>query len=560
MTQLQELIVPLKLENSQFNKGIEGSLTKASAFGSFMGNIASHAVMGGINLLGKGIQAVGGFLADTVAEAASSQDAISQLEAVLKSTGGVAGVTSQQAQDLASSFQKITKFSDEAVLGGENMLLTFTSIGKEVFPRATETMLDMSQALGQDLKSSAIQLGKALNDPIAGVSALRRVGVQFSDEQEEMIKKMVESGDLMKAQTFILDELQKEFGGSAKAAGETFGGQLEILKNKLSDIKENIGNALLPVLTNLADRFNKLIDSPLVQSLIDKAIGKLTELGNWVTTNLPLWEQEFDNFAKLVKEKGWWGAIKEELGKLDTNVARFIEELPWEKWGAEFGDSLADMLTTGSIDGQNTFLPKFIVSFTDGIDRAIRAAGQSTSTPIAWGEYWRLFFDNTKRAGDPPLRTFFINWETSWTNAIRNAMTNIELSGTNAVKTFFTNWEISWTNGFIGIVNTIVRYINHIESLFGGNWTLPEVPEINPLGQRVGEPATTTHPTVRKGPRTQTRDSGGFGFPGESYLIGTGAQPELFTPKQPGTFTPNAVIDYNKLARVLATELAKATG
>jgi len=30
----------------------------------------------------------------------------------------------------------------------------------------------MSTAMGQDLKSSAIQLGKALNDPIQGVAAL----------------------------------------------------------------------------------------------------------------------------------------------------------------------------------------------------------------------------------------------------------------------------------------------------------------------------------------------------------------------------------------------------
>src|SRR5512138_1876374 len=166
------------------------------------GGIGSAAISGIIDLVGGAVKKATSFLAQSVGEAMSSQEALSQLDAVLKSTGGAAGVTRDQALGLATSLQKVTRFSDEAVLGGENMLLTFTSIGKEVFPRATQTILDMSTALKQDLQSSAIQLGKALNDPISGITALRRVGVQFTDEQEEMIKKMVEGGDLMKAQTF----------------------------------------------------------------------------------------------------------------------------------------------------------------------------------------------------------------------------------------------------------------------------------------------------------------------------------------------------------------------
>jgi hypothetical protein len=35
-----------------------------------------------------------------------------------------------------------------------------------------------------------------------------------------------------------------------------------------------------------------------------------------------------------------------------------------------------------------------------------------------------------------------------------------------------------------------------------------------------------------------TRDSGGRGQPGVAYAIGTGAQPEMFVPDRPGTFTP----------------------
>ena len=64
-------------------------------------------------------------------------------------------------------------------------MLTFTGVGKDVFPQAIQTVLDMSQALGQDLKSSTVQLGKALNSPIDGITALSRVGVSFTDAQKK---------------------------------------------------------------------------------------------------------------------------------------------------------------------------------------------------------------------------------------------------------------------------------------------------------------------------------------------------------------------------------------
>src|SRR6185295_13432206 len=87
-----------------------------------------------------------------IKETSDWQTQTSQLNQVLKSTGGIAGVTATQATNLAQAFANTTRFSDDAVLSGENMLLTFTKIGKDVFPLATQTMLDMSQALGQDLK------------------------------------------------------------------------------------------------------------------------------------------------------------------------------------------------------------------------------------------------------------------------------------------------------------------------------------------------------------------------------------------------------------------------
>jgi len=146
-----------------------------------------------------------------------SQSKVAQLNAVLKSTGGVAGETTEDLIKLSEQIQNTSTFSDEAALSVENMLLTFTNIHKDVFPLATQAVVDMSVAMGTDLVNQSIQVGKALNDPINGVQALQRVGVKLTDQQSDLVKQMVETGRGAEAQKIIIDELMREFGGSALA-------------------------------------------------------------------------------------------------------------------------------------------------------------------------------------------------------------------------------------------------------------------------------------------------------------------------------------------------------
>lgn len=202
-----------------------------------------------LNIAGKVAGGVVDMFKSVIDESAQAQEGQAQLASVLESTGHKAGVTADQANQLASALQLTTKFTDDQVLSTENMLLTFTNIGKDVFPDVTKTALNMSQALGQDTKASAVQLGKALNDPIKGISALSKVGVAFTQEQKDQIKVLVEAGDTMGAQKIILGELNTEFGGAAEAAGKTFGGQMAILSHQFDDVKQQIGDALLPVLS-----------------------------------------------------------------------------------------------------------------------------------------------------------------------------------------------------------------------------------------------------------------------------------------------------------------------
>ncbi len=291
----------------------------SGGFGNMLKQGLANAA--GFAVFNVGAKAVG-FLkdqfADTLQVAMQHQQIMSQTAQVIKSTGDASGMTAQSISDLAMSLSKVTPFSDDVIQSGENILLTFTGIGKDVFPQTTKTMLDMAQAMGMDTKSAAMQLGKALNDPAQGLSALSREGVTFSEKQKEMIKHMVAVGNTAGAQKIMLAELQKEFGGSAQAAGKTFGGQLQILQNNLEDVKQKIGMALLPIL----GQFTGWISTsamPLVNQFSDwfSNVGApaISNFGNFISQNIVPAFQKFGGSAKGLNP------ILKDLGAIAANLA-----------------------------------------------------------------------------------------------------------------------------------------------------------------------------------------------------------------------------------------------
>lgn len=182
-----------------------------------------------------------------------------QTEAVIKSTGGAANVTAKELDKQTQALQDMSGVGDTTIRQGQNLLLTFKNIrnevgaGNDVYNQATVAALDMSVALDQDMKSSAIQLGKALNDPIRGVTALQRVGVSFTDSQKATIASLVESGRTMDAQKLILKELNSEFGGTAKAVGDSLPGQIERAKRTFEDFSETIAREVVPRLLQVVE-------------------------------------------------------------------------------------------------------------------------------------------------------------------------------------------------------------------------------------------------------------------------------------------------------------------
>jgi len=243
--------------NSDISSTFRGTVAGSGAFRGLGRSVAfaSGAFLGGFGLTAA--------LRAAIDEQIDFQKANAQTAAVLKSTGGVAGVTAADVDKLATSLSNVTGLDDELVKASENILLTFTNVrnvageNNDVFTQATKLSADLATAMGLDLTQAALQVGKALNDPIRGYARLQRIGVAFTKGQVALIKRLEESGDVLGAQRVILRELQKEFGGSAKAAGDTFGGSLNKLRETLRNIAGSIAGLLTPSIERASDRLSK---------------------------------------------------------------------------------------------------------------------------------------------------------------------------------------------------------------------------------------------------------------------------------------------------------------
>jgi hypothetical protein len=223
---------------------------------------------------------------------------VAQTTAAIKSTGGAAKVSVKDVTKLSDALERKTTVDGDVIQTSANMLLTFKDVrneagkGNDIFNQATATVLDMSVALGQDGKNSAIQLGKALNDPIKGVGALSRVGVTFTQQQKDQIKTLVDSGNKLGAQKIILKELNSEFGGSA-AAQATASGRMQVAWHQLQD---TIGSVLLPVV----DRFENSLAKKLIPDLNVLA----TRYGPGITKTLLGWVDGFTRVLPSTRDLG----------------------------------------------------------------------------------------------------------------------------------------------------------------------------------------------------------------------------------------------------------------
>ena len=236
-------------------KGLSGDIKQGfgSAIQTLTGfNVASLGVAGAIGGLAAGIKYA-------VDQAAEAERIFSITEAVVKSTGGAAGLTAEQISNMAGRLSQLNAVDDEVILSAQNVLLTFKKIKGEAFEQASQAALDLSVVMGGDLRSSMLMIGKALEDPIRGITALRRAGVSFTEDQRALIKELVNTGRQAEAMNIILTEVNTQVGGAGAAAAGTYAGQLDLLRINVDNLAQSLGEGLIPPLTDALAGLNLLI-------------------------------------------------------------------------------------------------------------------------------------------------------------------------------------------------------------------------------------------------------------------------------------------------------------
>lgn len=213
---------------------------------------------------------VGFSFSKIIEETSKAEAALAKLDNAVKNNAGAAGASTSQLAEFSAELQRLTTFSDESVQEMQALLLSFRQIGGSEFERAQVAILDLATALGRDLNSSALLVGRALADPVKGMSALSRSGIVLAKDQKDLIKRLTETGRAAEAQQILLGELEKRFGGAAKAARNTFGGALAGLKNAFGDLLEAKGG--LPEATQELNKLSTLLGDPKTKESADRLL------------------------------------------------------------------------------------------------------------------------------------------------------------------------------------------------------------------------------------------------------------------------------------------------
>jgi hypothetical protein len=434
--------------------GVQGSLEKefsniGGPVGDKMGGgmLASFKKIAGPMAAVIGGLAIASFAKDTI-EALNRIEVLSaQTSAVLESTGSGAWTSTAAIVAMADGLEKLTSTESESIQEGANLLLTFKNVqnqagkGNDIFDQSTAVMVDLARAMGTDVSTGAIQLGKALNDPTLGISALSRVGITFTGEQEDMIRTMQESGDVMGAQKVILGELTSQFGGSGAAYAETFQGKLDGVQNSLGGLGESIVSAVLPALEGFVSAAQPVLDwleaNPAAMNALAIAVGVLAAA--FVAITIATWAS---NIAFMASPITWIvlavialiAAVVLLIVNWD-NVVKFLLDV----WGGFVG-WLMDGLNAfvGWWNGLWTAVFEFILSVWNNIVASV--VGYFTNL---WNSFVAIG------------RGIYSWWSGLWSGLV-GVFTTV-FNGIGGIVQGVFNGVVNFIKGYI---NTIIRLVN----------------------------------------------------------------------------------------------------
>jgi hypothetical protein len=299
----QQVIISVLADVSKFSKRMRGLGDTFADFGR-KALIGTAVVAGALGKLGY----------DALKAAEEAQVADNRLNSIAESMGlfgSKAGEVSKRLQDYAAAQSLATGIDDEAIKATQAKLLTFGELAKSAdvvngaFDRATNAAIDLAAAGFGDAESNATQLGKALQDPVKGLTALTRVGVTFTDEQKKQIEALVEANDTLGAQEIILSAIEGQVGGTAEATAKS----TDKIRNAFEEVSETIGTALLPYVEDLVTAFVEWLQN-------DETIAFFEDVKTAIANFIDAFKVAFED-----------PAVKDSFERLNNGIKNFFEYL-----------------------------------------------------------------------------------------------------------------------------------------------------------------------------------------------------------------------------------------
>lgn len=412
----------------------------ASSTGDHLKTFAKAAVLGFAGAAAGTIA----FAKGAMSAAAESEKIGKQTAAIIKATGGAAKVSAQDISKLSEALSLKTGVDDEVIQSGQNLMLTFKGIknevgaGNQIFDRASAAMLDLGNVFGSS-DAAAMQLGKALDNPTKGITALARAGVSFTAAQKEQIKALQESGDMLGAQKIILAEIEHQVGGTAAATATN----ADRMKVAWGNLQEHMGAMLLPAFEKFANVVTTSV-LPAVQRFADETLPKIVAAAQpvvqWLGAHLP----------------GAFEAVKNAV----TTAVTTVQTL-WAKWGD-------DIIRIGTAVG--TWL-------RTNVPPAFEAVKAAISTVVdAIKALWSKWGDDVMRVATTVTTWLRTNVPAAFNavkDAISTAVTTIKLLWSAFGDTIISQARTAFetVKGVIsGVMDTIRGIIKTITSLIRGDW------------------------------------------------------------------------------------------
>lgn len=298
----------IKIEGD--NKPLKASLGESQKMFSEWGvAIKTSVVQLGVQAAQALQQGLTSGIQSSIDAAVEAEAVMHKLDASLRALGDSAARSRGEIEELTDELVGKTWFDDETITQAQTALLRFSNVTHDTFTRAQKDAADWASAMGEDLIPVTEKLGRALNDPIAASRLLKEAGIVLTDSQEELIKSMVEAGDIAGAQSIILTELEQRFLGTAEAMmGTAEGGSKELTKS-IGELQEAIGVMLLPVLTAITPVLKDIADLitaevvPAFAMWIDSIRGVNSE-----GSKIPKWADAAANSVEEadIEAEQWW--------------------------------------------------------------------------------------------------------------------------------------------------------------------------------------------------------------------------------------------------------------